>query len=214
MAFTNAELVRQEAGDAGFPVRDAASGDGIQTTFFLTAYPIIGNSQAVTVGGVAQTETVNYTLNDVTGELVFSVAPGVGTDNIVIAYLGARIGDAAIVEACRQWSLLSSATADIGPSAAVLNAAAMVCEWKASEYANDFDFDTDGQSFKAGALAKQWADRAAALRKRASQRASLTSIQITKIDGYSRLGEPTSRDYSGGDQNPRRQYYGEEDRIP
>jgi hypothetical protein len=212
MAFTNAELVRQEAGDSGFPIRDAASGDGIQTTFFLSSYPIISNSQSVTIGGVAQSETVNYTINDETGELVFTSAPALGTDNIVITYFGVQIRDAAIVEACRQFGLVSSATADAGPSAAVINAAAMVCNWKASEYANEFDFDTDGQSFKRGALAKQWSDRAEALRARAAKRTGLVSVPVTKIDGYS--SEYTARDTSGSDTNVRRQYYGEEDRIP
>lgn len=215
MPFTNAELVRQEAGDAGVHVRDVSSGDGATQTFFLSTYPIAGNSQSVVVGGVAKAETTDYTINDETGELAFLVAPAQGTDNVVCSYRGVQIKDAAIEEACRQWGLSATATADTGPSGAVLNAAAMVCNWKASEYANDIDFDTDGQSFKAGSRGEVWAKRAEALRLRASRATGLRSIEVTKIDGYSRLGsEPTSREYSGGDQNPRRQFYGEEDRIP
>lgn len=217
MAFTNAELVRQEAGDSGVHVRDVASGDGISTTFYASTFPILTGSERVIVGGVALVEGAGagkYTMDDLTGEVIFGTAPPLATENIVLVYRGVQIKDAAIEEACRQYGLVATATADTGPSAPVLSAAAMVCNWKASEYANEFDFDTDGQSFKMGSRSKMWADRAEALRLRANTNRGLTSIESVKVDGYSESGEYASREYATSAQNPRRRFYGQPDRIP
>ena len=217
MAFTNAELVRQEAGDSGVHIRDVASGDAAATTFYLSSYPILGSSESVRVGGVALVEGAGagkYVLDDLTGEITFGSVPGVGTDNIVIIYKGVQIKDAAIEEACRQHGLVAATAANVGPDANVLSAAAMVCNWKASEAANEFDFDTDGQSFKRGSVAEMWAKRAEALRLRANTGRGIVSIQSVKIDGYTRLGEYASRDITGTDENPRRAFYGERDEVP
>lgn len=220
MALTNAELVRREAGDSGTFIRDVASGDASTTIFYLSAAPLIGNSQVITVGGAARTEVTaapgatEYTLDDVTGKVTFGAAPGAGTDNIVSTYKSVEVPDADIEEACRQYGLTASATAEVDMPVAVLNAAILVCEWRASATAGEFDFETDGQKFDRGSVAGAWARRAEELRARARRRYGLTSTQTTRIDGYARRGEYAGREYSSTATNPRRQFYGEEDAIP
>jgi len=214
MSLTNAQLVRLEAGDAGTPVRDVASGDALGTVYYLSVAPLIADSQLVTLNGSAVTETTNYTLDDETGKLTFLIAPGAGTENIIVTYKGAAIPDGAIAEACRQFGLVASADAAIGAPTAILEAAAMVCDWRASETAQDFDFDTDGQSFKKGSVAAHWADRAAALRVRLNKSYGIVSVPLARVDGYNRRGEYTTRDIGGTAQNPRRYFYGEQDRMP
>jgi len=214
MSLTNAQLVRLEAGDSGTPVRDVASGDALGTVFYMSVAPLIGDSQLVTVAGATLTETTHYTLDDETGKLTFLVAPALGTENIVVTYKGVSVPDGAIAEACRQFGLVASADAPIGAPAAILEAAAMVCDWRASETAQDFDFDTDGQSFKKGSVAAHWADRATALRVRLNKSYGIVSVPISRVDGYNRRGEYTTRDIGGTAQNPRRYFYGEQDQMP
>jgi hypothetical protein len=220
MTFTNAELVRQLAGDSGTPTRDAISADGSTLTYYLFAPPIIGNSQVVYVNDSPLTEVPSapaggqYAIDDETGRVSFGTAPTVGTDNVVVTYKAARLVDAAVTEACRQYGLTSTATADTGRSPDALLAAALCCDWLAAMTAADFDFETDGQSFKRGSISKSYADRAVALRAEARTQSGITSVPVTRIDGYSSKGEYTSRDYSTTAANPRRQFYGEEDEIP
>jgi len=219
MSLTNAQLVRLEAGDAGVPVRDVASGDNSSTEFYLSAPPLVGDSQVVRIGSSSKTEGADYSIDDETGRVVFTSPPAAPTPpavgNIVVTYKAVGVTDAAIAEACRQFGLLSTATADTGPPSAILEAAAMVCDWRASDAATDFDFDTDGQSFKQGAVAGHWADRAAALRVRLRQRFGIISLPTTRIDGYNRRsGEVSTRDIGPSTQNPRRYFYGAQDRMP
>lgn len=221
MAFTNAELVRREAGDPGTFYRDLLSGDGSTTSWYLTARPVAADSQVVTVGGSARTEVAStpgateYTLDDDTGFIAFGAAPVAGVDNVSVAYTVYRIAQDAIDEACRLHGLTASATADVGPATAVLNAAAMVCEWMASETAGDFDYDADGQSYKRGSTSARWQARAESLRDRLRRAGGLVSVPVTRLDGYSRKGEYSTRDIgTTSAANPRRQFYGEQDAIP
>jgi hypothetical protein len=221
MSYTYAQLVRAACGDPGIVTRDVASGDATSTEFYLAAVPIMANSQSVTVGGVARTEVAatpgatEYTLDDETGRIVFGAAPGSGTDNIVVIYRAVRLTDAAVAEACRQFGLDSTVTAGTGPEAAVYNSAAFLCEWMAAFSADDFDFDADGQSYKKGSTSARWQALAERNQKQARRAGGLVSIPVTRLDGYTRRGEYTTRDIGATSaQNPRRQFYGEQDDLP
>lgn len=221
MTFTNAELVRHEAGDPGTFYRDLLSGDGSTLSWYLTARPVAADSQVVLVGGAVRTEVASapgateYTLDDDTGLIAFGAAPAAGVDNVSVAYTVYRVPQAAIDEACRLHGLTAGDVADVGPATAALNAAAMVCEWMASETAGDFDYDADGQSYKRGTTSARWAARAAALRDRLRRAGGLVSVPVTRLDGYARRGEYSTRDLgSMAEANPRRQFYGEPDRLP
>jgi len=219
MSLTNAQLIRLEAGDAGVPVRDVASGDGTSTEFYLSAPPLIADSQVIRVGASVKTEGGDYTIDDETGQVLFTVAPAAPTPpavgNIVITYKAVAITDTAIAGACAQFGLNPTANAATNIPTAVLEAAAMVCDWRASDSASDFDFDTDGQSFKQGATSGLWTARASALRERLLKQFGLVSVATTRIDGYNRRsGEVSTRDIGPTGQNPRRYFYGEQDRMP
>lgn len=209
---TNAQLVRLEAGDRGTPVRDVTDGDGASVEFYLSAPPLVGNSQVVKVGTGVKTEGADYTVVDDTGQLVFTVPPTTGLGNVVVTYQAVRLPDSAIDEACRQYGLVASATVEPGPPAAVLQAAAMVCDWLAADAAQDFDFDTDGQSYRRGSTAGAFANQAALLRARVQQAFGIVSLPMTRLDGYARRGQYSTRDLGATSaQNPRRTFYGSPD---
>lgn len=54
------------------------TGDGVTTTFTLLHFPIVPNSQYIYLNSVLKTEGTDYTINDTTGVIVFSVAPATG----------------------------------------------------------------------------------------------------------------------------------------
>lgn len=81
-------------------------------------------------------------------------------------------------------------------SDSVLLASADLCDILARRYARDFDFKTDDQEFRKGSRAKVWMELAASLRARAGASAGgLTSVPITRVDGYS--DDLSTRDGSG-----------------
>ena len=92
-----------------------------------------------------------------------------------------------------------------------LAAAADACDALAARFARSYDFETDGQSFKRSQQSKAYREMAGALRERAG---GITTMDITKVDGYSDdiLNQTTST--SSSTVNPRRRFYGEEDAIP
>ncbi len=225
MAYTNAQLVRREAGDAGQFIRELKSGDGTTTAFWLEAPPVMADTQLITVGGAARTEVAatpgatEYTFNDTTGAIVFGAAPTAGVDNVVITYWAVKVSDDAITEALRQFSLLPGDTAATAEPVTILSAARMVCEWMAAETAGDYDFSSDGQDYKRSTVSAAWAKRATMLTERLVELgagpSALISIPVTRLDGYSRKGEYSTRDHGQvSQQNPRRQFYGETDRLP
>lgn len=67
------------------------TGNGSQTVFYLDHYPIVANSQIITVNGVTKTETTDYTIVDATGVITFIVAPPTGHD-VVACYLHENAG--------------------------------------------------------------------------------------------------------------------------
>lgn len=213
MAYTNAQVVRREAGDAGIFTRELFSGDGSTKDFFLRGRPILAASYAVKVGGTLKTETTDYTLDAGTGALTFVTAPASGTDNVAVTYTVVELADADITEALRLRGLVGTATADEGPAAAVLLAAADVLEWRWSAWLAAYDVSMDGQSMSRGKVADAIKAKAEALRVRARSFAGLSSSPVTVMDGYNR-DEVDSRAVADHSINPRRRFYGQEDRVP
>lgn len=94
----------------------------------------------------------------------------------------------------------------------ILLTAADLCDILATRYAQDFDFETDGQSFKRSQKAKAYADMAKALRARhaaelSAANAGLTSIPLTRVDGYSDDLSTRDTGHVGNGGRVRRGYY-------
>lgn len=201
MSYTNAQLVRLLVGDVGIPVRDVTSGDGSTREFFLSVVPILPDSQVVYVSGVAKAETADYTIDDDTGRLAMIVAPPNETGNLVVTFRGVQIPEPDVVEACRQEGLTATATALEGEPTGALRAALMLARSMAARLAT-----VDAT------LSARWSGLANDLALRTSQRGGLVPVPTTKVDGYSQ--DVTSTDVQTQNVNPRRRYYGEEDRLP
>ena len=90
-------------------------------------------------------------------------------------------------------------------------AAIEACMVLATKFARAYDFETDGQRFDRSQMSKAYRELAKALREQAS---AVTTIDSTRIDGYSDdiANQETSLNTSSA--NPRRRYYGQEDEIP
>lgn len=67
---------------AGF--RNSFDGDGSSTAFYLTDTDLDATLVTAVVDGVDKTETVDFTVNRTTGVVTFTVAPSLGTNNVVI----------------------------------------------------------------------------------------------------------------------------------
>ena len=224
MVYTNAQLLRQITGDRGLAERDVADGNALAVEFYLMAPPVIGNSQLVKVGGATYTEVASgpganqYTFDDLIGQIIFGVAPGVGTENIVTTYLSCEVPDGDITEALRQYGLTDTVAAEVGMPVAILRAALLICESQAARYATHVNHTIDGQSISEGDIAAKWEARAAALRQKilvplTTTTGGIESTPLVRIDGYN-LEEVSTRDIANTAQNPRRRYYGQQDRLP
>lgn len=77
----------------------------------------------------------------------------------------------------------------------VLLTAADLCDVLAIRFAKEFDFETDGQSFKRSDKAKAYTAMSKALRLRAEKSGGITSTPITRVDGYS--DDLSTRDGAG-----------------
>jgi CRISPR-associated protein Cst2 len=68
---------RHAVGEEAREVRDeeVGRGDGSKKEFTLRHAPVIQRSQTVYVGGMAQKETIDYTLDNASGEMTFTTAP-------------------------------------------------------------------------------------------------------------------------------------------
>jgi hypothetical protein len=225
MAYSNAELVRREVGDRGLVARDTDSGDGVATEYWLSTPPVMAGSQIVKVGGTTYSEVASapganqYTLDDETGRLIFGVAPAVGTDNIEAVYRTGEITDGDVEEALHQRGLVAATAADVGPAAALLEAAALLADWQAAAHAGDVNSKIDGQDIDRSKIFDRWTARAAAIRARLEDllvstgvAGAIVSAPITRVDAYS--DDLSSRDVGVTTQNPRRKYYGAVDKIP
>ena len=213
MAYTNEQLVRMLVGDVGLYARDVTDGDGASTEFYLTTPPALGASAAVYVDGVLKTETTEYTLDDESGRLLLQTAPSADTGNLVVLYRAVQIPDSQVQEACRQYALTPTTTADTGLPEAAIRAAIMLCESMAGQYASVGSVALGGGgSLGQGGVSDAWARRADDLRSRLNSKSGLTSQPVTRVDGYSDDRKATDVNITG--TNPRRRYYGEPDRIP
>ncbi len=213
MAYTNAQLTRMLVGDVGLFSRDVTSGDGTTAEFYLAVPPILPASNQVYVGGSLKVEGADYSLDDDTGRLLFASPPAVGTGNIIAMYRAVQIPDGDVTEALRQQGLTASATADAGEPPAVLRAAVMLAEAMAARYASVGNVTLGGGgSLGQGGVADAWARRAEALRAKAATRTGLVAAPTTRVDGYSQDIKSTDVALTG--ENPRRRYYGQEDRLP
>lgn len=214
MSYTNLALLRRLVGDPGDAVHDQASGDAGTTVFYLSSPPITANGQSVYVAGVLKTETTDYTLDDVSGKLTFVVAPASGTDNILVDYLAVRAPDPDLTEALRMHGLTDTATADIGPAIAMLRAAVEVCDWTARRYSDAADISTDGQSINRSQIATAFANRAKELREALrTERVGMASFPLVRQDGYNASQQVTSDETNAAGANPRRKYFGDQDRM-
>lgn len=220
MALTNAQLLREFAGDPGQLVRQYLSGDGSATTFYLKSPPLLGDLTAITVGGSLRTEVAlapgatEYTLDDASGRLTFGAAPATGTDNIVASYYSVEMPDATVAEALRMQGLSATATADTGPAATLLTAAALACDIMAARtVARPASISVDGQTISRRS-ASDWHALSQQLRTETSSTShGLSSLPLVRIDGYN-TNDTSTRDISSTGANPRRNYYGDPDRLP
>lgn len=220
MSHTNLQLLRLLIGDSGIAARDSTSGDGAATVFYLASPPIVGDSQVITVAATTYTEVAatpganQYTLDDKTGKVTFGVAPGIGTDNIVASYLAAEATDADLTAALEAYSLTASAIADTGPSDALLDAASLAATFMAARAASaPASISVDGQTITRRTPA-EWSALAQQLQTGGGTGVgTLNSTPLVRIDGYNDT-DATTRDIAATTVNPRRRYYGEEDRIP
>jgi hypothetical protein len=201
MAYTNAQFVRMLTGDSGLSARDVTSGDAASREFYLSTIPVLAASAAVYVGGVLKTETADYTLDDRTGRLYFAVAPPLATSNLVVTYLAVQCPDGDVDEACRQSGLVPTGTADTGEPSGAYRAAVMLALGMAGNLAT-----TNPPESAA------WAAVAEALRLRASIKSGFLTTVVKREDGYSQDRKATDVAVTG--TNPRRRYYGQEDRLP
>lgn len=64
--------------------RNSFNGTGSATAFQLTDTSLDATAVTATVGGVAKTEGVDFTVNRTTGIVTFTVAPASGTNNVII----------------------------------------------------------------------------------------------------------------------------------
>lgn len=144
--------VRLLASDPELFDRYTVAGAG-EKDFQLPHFPVVDGSQAVTVGGVAKAEGADYTINNGTGVISFTVAPGL----VVGTYRYTLLSDADI-----QSLLTLKGDSDY-------MAAAECCEVIGTSQAlilkkiTAMDISTDGP-----ALAKSYMERAKSLRERAA----------------------------------------------
>ena len=219
MALTNAQLLRELAGDPGQLVREILSGDGAATAFYLKSPPLLGDATIITVGGVVYTESAaapgatEFTVNDATGLVTFGAAPASGTDNIVASYYTVDLPDSIVEEALRQQGLTHTATSDAGPATALMQAAALACDMMSARHTNDYDISVDGQSLSRGQMAENWRKRAETIRETYRRTDGLHSMPVIRVDAYNST-DASTQDIDSLTVNPRRRYYGEEDRMP
>lgn len=211
MALSYRSAIRLEAGDSGVFARDIFSGTGSKTAYWVTGSPIDTSTVVAYVADsvVAATPTTD-------GRVVFSSAPASGTDNVEITYAAVILTDTKVDEILRQHGFVNPANdADAPATVEFYRAAAHLCDAIASHFAGAADTSIDGTDIKRSQMMIAFAKRAADIRQRiAREFSSLSPMKLKRIDGYSRYNEVTVDESGGVDKNPRRRYYGEEDRIP
>lgn len=144
--------VRTLLGDIAKYDRHVATGDGSTVVFAFPAgrFPVITDSETVTVDGVAQVSPDDYTLDVETGVTTFAAAPGSGT-SIVWLFKYAELSDESI-------------TAILAIESDARVAAAICAESLAGRYSSLVDKKIGDLSISYSQRAKQWKELAASLR--------------------------------------------------
>lgn len=103
-------------------------------------------------------------------------------------------------------------------SSDITNAALRACYAAMARFARAYDFETDSQKFMRSQMYQAFADLAARLE---AQGATLTSaatavstVDVTRIDGFSDDIGFQEVSTTSSDANARRRYYGQEDELP
>lgn len=100
----------------------------------------------------------------------------------------------------------------------ITNAALRACYAAMARFARAYDFETDGQKFARSQMYQAFSDLAEKLEAQgatlSSATSTITTIDITRVDGWS--DDITNQEVatSSSDANPRRRFYGQEDSIP
>ena len=101
--------LRVFVGDLETLTRDAWDGDASTTGFRTTERPILESSYTLKVGGVAKTETTDYSIDKDTGMITFVSAPAAGSDNVTLDYKYVRLKEDEWLEiiknVIREWRL-------------------------------------------------------------------------------------------------------------
>ncbi len=148
--------VRTLLGDIAKYDRHVASGDGSSVVFAFPAgrFPVITDSETVTVNGFTKVSPDDYTLDVETGVTTFEVPPGTGTSNVVWLFKYAELSDESI-------------TAILAIESDPRMAAAICAESLAGKYAAAVDKKIGDLSISYSQRAKQWAEVAGKLRSSA-----------------------------------------------
>lgn len=72
-------------------------GDGVTTEFALDHSPVLENSEAITIEGVAQVRGTDYTMDYANGTIQFVAAPGSGSNYSIVATYTYVSGDAVLI---------------------------------------------------------------------------------------------------------------------
>lgn len=147
--------VRTLLGDIAKYDRHVAAGDGSTVVFAFPAgrFPVVTDSETVTVDGVAQVSPDDYTLDVETGVTTFAATPGSGA-SIVWLFKYAELSDESI-------------TAILAIESDPRTAAAICAESLAGRYASLVDKKIGDLSISYSQRAKQWAELAGKLRSSA-----------------------------------------------
>lgn len=141
--------IRVLIGDIAEFDRQTATGDGASTKYQVTSYPIITDSDSVTVGGTAKTRGTDYTVDVERGVITFTTAPS-NAAAVVIFYNYAQLSD----ESINALVVLKDDT---------YAAAAMAAESLAAKYARISDLKVGDLSISYSQRAKDYREMAARL---------------------------------------------------
>src|SRR3990167_3771468 len=103
-------------------------------------------------------------------------------------------------------------------SSVIANAALRACYAAMAKFARAYDFETDGQKFARSQMYEAFADLAARLEEQgatiATGNSAISTVDITRVDGWS--DDITNQEVSTttSTANPRRRFYGQEDDLP
>lgn len=143
------------------------AGDGVTKQFRLPQSPVVADSQAVSVGGVAKTEGVDYTMLDEAGVITFTLAPPAPSDpdvpNGVVTYRHTLLSDASLAAL-----LVLEGNSDKLAAAAALDVIAS-SEALILKKIELLDLKTDGP-----AVAKALREHAKALREQVAEGLAIT----------------------------------------